>query len=58
MADKVEAIVSCHRERRVSAKKGTTYEVLVLNFDNGYKLDTFLTNEQLFILKDVVPCSN
>lgn len=58
MSEKREGIVSCYRERRVSQKKGTEYQVLVLLFENGYKLDTFLSNEQLFIIKDIVPCVN
>lgn len=48
-------IKDCYRETRKSTKSGKDYTVLVLCFENGYKLDTFLTNEQNFILKDVVP---
>lgn len=58
MAVNREGVVSCYRERRISQKKGTEYEVLVLVFENGYKMDTFLTNEQLFIIRDIIPCVN
>lgn len=41
-----------YREERVS-KKGNTYQVIVFVFENGYKLDSFLNNEQQYILVDV-----
>ncbi len=53
-----DAVVSCYREKRVSSKKGTMYEVLVLKFENGYTMDVFLNNEQKFIIDSVVPCIN
>lgn len=46
-------IETCYRETRKSNKSGKDYTVLVIVFENGYKLETFLTNEQQFILKDV-----
>lgn len=46
-------VKECYRETRVSNKSGREYTVLVLVFENGYKLDVFLSNEQQFILKDV-----
>ena len=48
-----EFIVNCYRENRISAKTGNSYQVLVLEFDNGYKLEQFLSNEQQFILSNV-----
>lgn len=53
-----EGVVSCYRERRISQKKGTQYEVLVLKFGNGYTMDVFLSNEQKYILANEVPCIN
>lgn len=44
--DKVREV---YREEKTS-KKGNVYQVLVMVFDNGYKLEQFLTNEQIFIL--------
>lgn len=46
-------IKECYREKRLSKKSGKEYVVLVIEFENGYKLETFLTNEQNFILADV-----
>ena len=48
-----EFIMDCYRENRVSNKTGNPYQVLVLVFENGYKLEQFLSNEQQFILADV-----
>lgn len=45
-------VAECYRDMRTS-KSGKPYCVLVLVFDNGYRLETFLNNEQQFILKDV-----
>lgn len=42
-----------YKEKRVSKKTGKDYVVLVLEFENGYKFESFLTNEQDFILRDV-----
>lgn len=42
-----------YRENRVSKKTGNAYQVLVLVFENGYKMDTFLSNEQQYILNEV-----
>lgn len=33
-----------------TSKKGNLYQNLVIVFDNGYVLEQFLTNEQVFIL--------
>lgn len=41
-----------YREERVS-KAGKSYQVIVIVFENGYKLETFLNNEQQYILSDV-----
>lgn len=58
MSVEKEVLVSCYREKRHSERKGTDYEVLVLIFENGYKMDVFLNNEQQFIIGSVVPCVN
>ncbi len=41
------------REKRTSSRTGKDYWVLCTEFENGYKLETFLTNEQVYILADV-----
>ena len=58
MPEKATATVRCYRERRVSKKTGTIYEVLVLCFENGFKMDVFLSNEQQFIVASEVPSIN
>lgn len=45
-------VAEMFRDVRTS-KAGKSYCVLVIVFDNGYKLETFLTNEQQFILRDI-----
>lgn len=45
-------VTDCFREDRTS-KAGRAYTVLVILFDNGYQFETFLNNEQAFILRDV-----
>lgn len=42
-----------YREERVSKKSGNKYQMLVVVFANGYKLETFLNNEQQYILNEV-----
>ena len=42
-----------YREQRVSKKSGNSYEVIVFVFENGYKFESFLNNEQAFILHEV-----
>lgn len=44
---------SCWREERVSAKNGSKYQVLCVEFENGYVFESFLKREESFILKDV-----
>lgn len=51
------ALVKCYRENRTS-KQGKPYQVLVIQFANGYKTDLFLSNEQQYILSKEVPCVN
>lgn len=41
-----------YREERVS-KAGKSYQVLCVVFENGYKYENFLSNEQVYILSDV-----
>lgn len=41
-----------YRQERTS-KAGNQYQVIVIVFDNDYKLETFLNNEQQYILSDV-----
>lgn len=45
-------VTKVYREQRVS-KAGREYQVLVMVFENGYKLETFLSNEQQYILAGV-----
>lgn len=58
MPENKDVLVSCYREKRYSEKKGKYYEVLVLIFENNYKMEVFLSNEQQFIIGSVVPCIN
>lgn len=48
----VSLIKECFRENRVS-KNGNAYQVLVIVFSSGYKFESFLSNEQQFILNSV-----
>ena len=57
MPESKVALVKCYRENRVS-KQGNAYQVLVLQFQNGYKMDVFLNNEQQYILSNEAPCVN
>lgn len=41
-----------YREVRIS-KAGNQYQVLCIVFENGYKYENFLSNEQQYILTDV-----
>ena len=54
MSEVKKAVVECFVERGIS-KKGNQYEVLVLEFENGYKMRVFLTDEQKYILSSIVP---
>lgn len=42
-------------QKGIGKKTGNTYYSLVTVFSNGYELKTFLTNEQVFILSQIVP---
>lgn len=42
-----------YREERVSSKSGRLYQVIVLVFENGYKFEAFLNDEQQFILNQI-----
>lgn len=46
-------VKECYRQKRVSKKTGSEYEVLVIVFENDYKLEVFLNNEQQFILHSI-----
>ena len=46
-------IKEVYREERISKKSGNKYQMLVIVFENGYKYESFLSNEQQYILKDV-----
>lgn len=50
-------VKNAYRENRTSKKTGNAYVVLCVEFENGYVVESFLTREQEFILKDV-PCVN
>lgn len=41
-------------EQRISNKTGNTYNVLVIKFENGYKYESFLNNEQYFIISNIL----
>ena len=41
-----------YREER-NSKAGRKYQVLCIEFENGYTLEQFLSNEQQYILADV-----
>ena len=41
-------------EERVSAKSGKPYKVIVVTFQNGYEMTTFLTAEQEWIISNSV----
>lgn len=41
-----------YRQERIS-KAGNPYQVIVVVFDNDYKLESFLNNEQQYILAGV-----
>lgn len=45
-------VKNVYREERTS-KKGNQYQVIVFEFENGYKMESFLNNEQQYILADV-----
>ena len=45
-------VTEVYREERVS-KAGKTYQVLCVVFENGYKYENFLSNEQQYILAGV-----
>lgn len=47
-------ITDCYLQKGIG-KNGNEYYRLVLIFKNGYKFTAFLNNEQVFILKSVVP---
>lgn len=42
-------------QKGISKKSGNPYFSLVTVFNNGYELKTFLSNEQVFILGQIVP---
>ena len=48
-------ITDCYIERGIGQTSKKEYYRLVIIFKNGYKFTSFLNNEQLFILKSVVP---
>lgn len=41
-------------DKRTSKKTGNAYNVLVIDFDNGYKYESFLNNEQFFIIDSIL----
>ena len=53
MPDKL--IKEVYIQKGISKKNGNTYFSLVTVFTNGYELKTFLSNEQVFILGQIVP---
>lgn len=49
-----KTIAECYIIDNVS-KNGKPYSVLHIDFENGYTLEHFLTNEQKFIVGQVCP---
>lgn len=45
-------------EQRTSKKSGNSYNVLIIEFENGYKFETFLNNEQYFIIANILGKEN
>lgn len=53
MKDLTNQIVSVSVDTRKSVKNNKDYSVLILEFENGYKHESFLNNEQAFILGQI-----
>lgn len=52
MADNiVSKLARLHTEERYSEKTKKPYNVLVLEFKNGYKYETFLNGDQTMLIK-------
>lgn len=50
-----KCITECFITEGVSKKNGKPYSVLNIEFENGFVLEHFLTNEQKFIVGSVCP---
>lgn len=51
--DLIPYIEKVELETRTSSKTNRPYQVLVISFENGYKLEQFLNNEQKFIIESI-----
>lgn len=54
MKDLSQTIKSVRIEDRVSSKTNKPYCMLVVEFKNAYTIETFLNNDQLYILNGLV----
>lgn len=52
-----ELAVKMRIDKRVSKKTGNPYTMLVIEFGNGYTFETMLSNEQVYILANVLESS-
>ena len=50
-----KGVSECYITDGVSKKTGKPYSVLNIEFENGYTLEHFLTNEQKFIVGNIIP---
>lgn len=58
MKDLLSTIKGVYIETRRSTKSNKDYSVLVVEFKNGYKQESFLNNEQMFILNSMPTTGN
>lgn len=54
MPDMEKGVAECYVMQRKS-KNGNEYKVLCVEFSNGYTFETFLNNEQAFIVGSIIP---
>lgn len=54
MKDLTNQVKTLSIETRHSSKSDKDYDVLVVAFKNGYKYESFLKNEQSFILETLL----
>lgn len=50
MENLLQTIKSVRIDERISSKTNKPYRMLVTEFKNGYSVEMFLTNDQLYIL--------
>lgn len=49
-----KGLADCYITEGISKKNGKPYSVLNIEFENGYTLEHFLTNEQKFIVGNII----